>query len=151
MPTVESTLTIDAPAGEAYVAARDRIEELAGHLDNVESIEVLERAGPRTVSRWVGSVDTPFGQSVKFKWTEADIWDDAALTCTFEQTEGDFDVYKGTWSFADSDGDCACTLQIEFAKDIPGIGPLIQGLLQKKVQEMADNTLAGLKRMVEGG
>ncbi len=151
MPTVESTLTIEAPAAQVYAAARDRIEDLAAFLDSVEAIEVLEREGPRTVSRWAGSVDTPFGQAIKFKWTEADTWDDEALTCTFEQTEGDFDLYKGVWAFSDSDGSCLCALQIEFAKDIPGIGAMIQGLLQGKVQEMADNTLAGLKRMVEGG
>ncbi|MFQ6130591.1 MAG: type II toxin-antitoxin system RatA family toxin [Armatimonadota bacterium] len=150
MPTVESKTTINAPPADVYAAARDRIAELADFLDNVSSIEVLEREGNRAVTKWAGSVEA-FGRNISFDWTEEDQWDDDALTCTFKQTGGDFDVYEGTWSFSEAEEGCESVLRLEFAKDIPGVGALIQGLLQQKVQEMSDATLAGLKKMVEGG
>lgn len=149
MPTVESKTTINAPAADVYAAARDRIEELGSFLENVNAIEVLEREGSKAVTKWSGSVEA-FGRDITFDWTEEDLWDDDELTCTFEQTEGDFDQYQGTWSFTEVEGGCESALTLEFAKDIPGIGALIQGLLQSKVQEMCDGTLAGLKKMVEG-
>ena len=150
MPAVESKTIIDAPAAEVYAAARDRIEELASYLANVSDIKVLEREGNRAVTKWAGSIEA-FGRPIKFDWTEEDLWDDASLTCTFQQTAGDFDQYEGTWSFAEVEGGCESALKLEFAKDIPGIGALIQGLLGSKVREMCEGTLAGLKQMVEGG
>jgi uncharacterized membrane protein len=151
MPTVESRLTIDASPDAVYAAARDSIENLPEFLANVESIEVLEREPGRSLSKWVGQVQTPFGAPVRFAWTEEDTWDDETRTCTFTQTEGDFDQYEGTWCFA-ADGDgCETHLTLNFAKNIPGLGALIQNLLQSKVQEMCEDTLNGLKRMVEGG
>jgi uncharacterized membrane protein len=151
MPTVESRLTINASADAAYSAARDSIEKLPEFLANIDSIEVPERQEGRSVSKWVGQVQTPFGAPVRFAWTEEDIWDDETRTCTFAQTEGDFDQYEGTWRFAAEGDGCETHLTINFAKDIPGLGPLIQNLLQSKVQEMCDDTLQGLKRMIEGG
>ena len=151
MPTAESRLTINASPDVVYAAARDSIEKLPEFLPNVDSIEVLEREANRAVSKWAGKVQTPFGAPVRFSWTEEDLWDDETLTCAFNQTEGDFDQYEGSWRFA-ADGDgCETHLAISFAKNIPGLGPLIQNLLQTKVQEMCNETLEGLKRMVEGG
>jgi uncharacterized membrane protein len=150
MPIVESRLAINASADEVYAAARDHIEDLPNFLTNVDSIEVLEREGSRSVSKWAGHVDTPFGVPVRFAWTEEDIWDDESRTCGFEQTEGDFDQYEGTWRFVAGEDGCEMHLTVNFAKEIPGLGPLIQNLLHTKVQEMCDDTLQGLKRMVEG-
>lgn len=151
MPTVQSQLTINDSPDVVYEAARDKIETLADFLANVDSIEVLERDEGRSVSKWVGQIQTPFGAPLRFSWTEEDIWDDAARTCTFKQTEGDFDQYDGVWRFGSAGDGCETHLTINYAKEIPGLGPLIQNLLHSKVQEMCDDTLNGLKRMVEGG
>jgi uncharacterized membrane protein len=151
MPTVESRIAIEAQPEDVYANARDSIEQLASFLANVESIEVLERDADRSVSKWAGQVATPFGTPIRFQWTEEDVWDDEACTCTFKQTEGDFDQYDGVWRFEPAGDGCETHLTINYAKEIPGIGPLIQNLLQSKVQEMCDDTLRGLKRMVESG
>jgi uncharacterized membrane protein len=151
MPTVESRVTINASPDAVYEAARDRIESLADFLANIESIDVLERGEGRSVSKWAGQIQTPIGAPVRFTWTEEDIWDDEARTCMFKQTEGDFDQYEGVWRFAPAGDGCETHLTIDYAKEIPGLGELIQNLLHSKVQDMCDDTLNALKRMVEGG
>ncbi|MFP3903789.1 MAG: SRPBCC family protein, partial [Armatimonadota bacterium] len=55
MPTVESTVTIDAPLDDVYALARD-IEAFPEFMDDVEEVEILEKTPDRQVSRWVGVV-----------------------------------------------------------------------------------------------
>ena len=39
------------------------------------------------------------------KWTEEDLWDDAARTCEFRLVKGDFTAYGGVWRFLPSGRD----------------------------------------------
>jgi uncharacterized membrane protein len=147
MPEVTSRLTIAAPVDRVYALARD-VEGLAPYIDDVESIQVREEEGPRTVTEWVGIIRE---YRRKIKWTEQDYWDDAAHVCTFAQIKGDFNEYRGTWSFRDADGATEVEIVLYYEYNVPLIGPLIQKLLLKKVQASCDNILRGLQERVTGG
>ena len=79
-------------------------------MADVESVEILEQTPERQVSRWA-SIIKEFGRRIN--WVEEDHWDDEGKTCRWQQTEGDFDKYEGTWEFESADGGTLAKLQIE--------------------------------------
>ncbi len=150
MPVIESSIEIAASPADVYRAAQD-IEGLAAWIEALESITIDERserpAGPETVSTWVALVPE-FNR--KLTWTERDLWDDERLVCEFSLVQGDLDRYDGLWTFELLDsGGCRSALRIDYALEIPLIGPLIKGLVHKKMQAASDAVLEGLKRRAE--
>ena len=74
---------------------------------------------------------------------------EADHSCKFTQTEGDFTSYEGSWAF---EGDASCTtarLIVTYEYKVPLIGALIQGLLQKKVQQNCQSMLDAIKAKAE--
>ena len=115
--------------------------------ENLESVKIVDRDGPRVVSEWVGIV-REFAQ--KIKWTEEDVWDDDSHACTFTQVKGDFDAYDGTWVFvAEGDDVTRIDLELQYEYNVPLIGKLIQGLLHKKTQQSAEGIMNAIKQMAE--
>ena len=147
MATVNSTTTINAPVDKVYAIAQD-VTKFPDYMSNVKSIEIVERDGDRVVAKWVGEVED---LHIKIRWTEEDIWDPVARTCTFRQLEGDYKTMQGVWRFVDlGDGTSRFDSELEVVYDVPLIGPLIKGLIAKKVKENLDETLAAIKRASEG-
>ena len=148
MAKVESTIEINGPIDEVYALAKN-IESFPEFMPDVKSVKVLERSedGCRIVSEWVGIVKE-FKTTVK--WTEEDIWDDAAHTCTFSLIKGDYSVYSGLWKFVDLGGRTRFDSEIEVEYDVPLIGALIKGIIAKKMKENVDNMLTAVKAKVEG-
>jgi ribosome-associated toxin RatA of RatAB toxin-antitoxin module len=147
MPIVEAETVIAAPRERVYAAAKE-IERFPEFMPNVQTVEIIERTGPRVVSRWVGRVEE-FNRTIK--WQEQDEWDDAARICTFRATEGDWDKYEGVWTFEEHPEGTRVYLRLDFEFDVPLIGPLIKGLLTKLVKRNGEETLEGLRRLVAAG
>ena len=146
MPEAQSEILIPAPRARVYELAKD-VERFPEFLPNVQQVTIRERDGGRTVSDWVGLVPE-FRRTIK--WTEEDIWDDAAYMCRFRSLEGDWDRYQGEWSFVEEDDGTRVRLRIEYEYNVPLIGPLIRKLLHKLVQRNAQETLEGLRRQALG-
>lgn len=147
MPTVEARVTVAAPLADVYALSRD-IEAFPEFMPDVQDVTILEQSGDgRQVSKWVGIVKE-FKRTIV--WTEEDYWDDTTHTCTFRQTEGDFALYQGTWTFADNGDGTEVVLTLEYEYDVPLIGNLIKGLLLRKMQENCDNMLTAIKGKAEG-
>ncbi len=148
MPTIRSSIEIEGPVAEVYSLAK-RIEEFPEFMPDVKSVRVVERSedGSVTVSEWVGVVKE-FKTTVK--WTERDVWDDSAHTCVFSLVKGDYSKYSGVWRFTDLGGRTRFDSEIEVEYDVPLIGPLIKGIIAKKMKENVDNMLAAIKKRVEG-
>ncbi|MBI2299390.1 MAG: SRPBCC family protein [Armatimonadetes bacterium] len=149
MREVASTVRVNADVETVYRAAQD-LEGLAAYIGDVESIAVTEReespGGLATVSVWVGLLPE-FRR--KLHWTERDVWDDAARLCRFELIQGDWDEYEGEWRFEPDGEATVVSLVVRYRYDVPLIGPLIQKLVLKKVQDSTDGIQAGLKRRAE--
>lgn len=148
MPVIRSSIEIEGPLSEVYALAK-RIEEFPEFMPDLKSVKVIERSedGSTTVSEWVGLVKE-FKTTVK--WTERDVWDDAAHTCVFSLVKGDYSKYSGVWTFTDLGGRTRFDSEIEVEYDVPLIGPLIKGIIAKKMKENVDNMLAAVKKRVEG-
>ena len=97
MGLLELQTTIAAPLEHVYSVAKN-IETFASFIPDVESINIVDRddSTGRVVADWVGLIPE-FKQ--KIRWTEEDIWDDAAHTCNFRQLKGEYKVFEGVWVF----------------------------------------------------
>lgn len=148
MAVIQSSVEIDGPLEQVYALAKD-IETFPEFMPDLKSVKVVERSddGSRIVSDWVGIVKE-FKTFVK--WTEEDIWDDSARTCTFTLVKGDYSKYSGFWKFTDLGGKTRFDSEIEVEYDVPLIGALIKGLIAKKMKDNVDNMLAAIKQKVEG-
>jgi len=116
----------------------------------VKSITVVDRSpdGSRQVVDWVTWMPE-FRLTVK--WTEEDRWDDAARTCDFTFVKGDFSEYGGTWRFLASDNGTVFESVVRYEIEIPLVGPLIKGVIKRKMYENVERLQQALKRRVEAG
>jgi len=144
---VTSSIEINGPIERVYALAKD-VESFPGFMADLKSVKVLESTdnGAHTITEWVGIVKE-FRTTIK--WTEQDIWDDAAKTCVFTLVKGDYTRYSGRWAFADLGGRTRFDSEIEVEYDVPLVGALIKGLIAKKMKENVDNMLLAIKRKVE--
>jgi ribosome-associated toxin RatA of RatAB toxin-antitoxin module len=146
MPRIESSIMINGALEAVYECAKD-IEKFPEFMPDVKEVKILERDGSRVVSEWSAYIPD-FKMTVK--WTEEDLWDDEAMKCDFKLVKGDYAAYSGSWTFTQVDGHAKFDSVVEYEYDVPLIGALIKGLVQKKVQENVDMILKSVKEKVEG-
>ena len=146
MPIVTSEIVIAAPVEKVYAVARN-IERFPEFMEDVTGVEILEQTPERQVSRW-SSIIKEFNRTIT--WTEVDYWDDEAKTCRWEQTEGDFNKYEGTWQFVAQGEGTLAKLQLDYEYIVPLIGAIIQGLVKKKMQQNVEAMLVAIKGEAEG-
>lgn len=145
MPKVESSIIIKGDIDKVFECARD-IEKFPEYMPDVKDVTVLERDGDRVVSEWTAYIPD-FKMTVK--WVEEDIWNKENHTCEFKLVKGDYAAYSGKWTFSEVDGGTKFDSVVEYEYDVPLIGSLIKGLVQRKVQENVDQILVGVKKRVE--
>jgi uncharacterized membrane protein len=145
MPTVETSVWVDAPLSHTYAVAKDN-ESFPEFMEDVKSLEIVERDGGRTVSDWVGIVPT-FG--LKVRWRQEDVWDDAAYTCRFRQLSGDYDKLEGEWRFVEERGGTLFLSTLEYEYVVPGLGPLVKKVIHGIVVKNMDGVLGAIKARAE--
>ncbi len=148
MPHIENEVVIDAPLDSVYALAKD-VELFPKFMPDVESVVVTERSedGQRTVTDWVG-VASDF--KLKVRWTEEDIWDDAAHTCRFHQLKGDYQSYGGLWTFTQTDeGRTRFASALDYELEIPLIGPLLKKVVARLMQDNTQRILDAIKARAE--
>lgn len=149
VPTVASSVTIQAPPAAVYAVARD-VERFPEFMPDVQRITVRERSadGRRMVVAWVGLIPT---FRLQVRWTEEDLWDDEALTCDFRQVQGDFTEYSGRWRFLPEGDGCRFESEIAYELEIPTVGPLIRGVVRKIMTDNMTRLQAAIKVRAEQG
>ena len=150
MPQVKNKVTIDAPFSTVWQLAQD-VEKFPAIMPDLEKVEVLERSEPspqttRTVTQWNSRIKQ-FNRSII--WTEEDIWNQSRGTCDFWQIKGDFTEYKGVWKFRERGQITELDLSIDYSFEIPLIGALMKGVLQKLMQQNVDMMSQALKKEAE--
>lgn len=148
MPKVQGSLLVERSADFVYDVAKD-IERFPEFMPDVESVKILEQtANGRQISHWVGIIKE-FRRTIQ--WTEEDYWDAENRVVTFRQLEGDYTEYRGFWEFKVVEETLTeVSIEVEYEYDVPLIGNLIKGLLQRKMQENIENMLQSLKSRCEG-
>lgn len=147
MPIVTAEVNIAASPERVYQLAKE-VERFPEFMPDVESVEVLSREGSATLTRWVGKVKE-FNRTIH--WTEQDRWFDEEMRCEFEQTEGDFSLYRGTWEFRPDQGGTFVSLHLEYDYHVPLIGSLLQRVIFNKMKQNCQNMLDALKAEAEKG
>ena len=149
MPTVESSVSINAPVEKVFALARD-IESFPQFMPDLKKVTILEKSpeGNRIVSEFVGYIKD---FRLTIKWVEEDHWDEQAKTCNFSLVRGDFKSYSGTWKFEPEAGGTKYTSVIDFEYNIPLIGPIIKSLVAKLMKQNVDNMLNAIKAKAENG
>lgn len=145
MPTVETTVWIDAPVGQVYSIAKDN-RSFPEFMDDVKSLTVIQEEGPRVVSDWVGVVSA-FRREVK--WRQEDVWDDVARTCTFRQLQGDYDLLEGDWKFTEERGGTRFASRLNYEYKVPGLGALVNKVVHSIVVKNMEGILSAIKRRSE--
>ena len=147
MPRIEETVEISAPLETVWAVAQD-VESFPEFMPDVRSLKVVERSpdGLRTVTEWEGVIKE-FKRTVR--WTEEDVWDPQARTCSFRMLEGDFDSYEGLWTFSEQDGKVRFRCTVDYEYDVPLIGPLIKNIVALKMKQNAANILQAIKERAE--
>ena len=151
MPNVRKEITVNAPAAKVFAVARD-IERFPEAMQDLKSVEVLERDGGRVVSRWVSVAEVgPLKREVA--WEEEEIWDEDALACSFKLLKGDMKSYGGSWSFTpEGDGGDATrvVLDFDYEVELPMLGALVKKIIHAKMVDNCDSLLRALKELSEG-
>jgi len=150
MPNVRKEITVSAPAAKVFAVARD-IERFPEAMQDLKSVEVLERDGNRVVSRWVSVAEVgPLTRQVA--WDEEEIWDEAVLACSFKLLKGDMKSYGGSWSFTPEGGDGNATrvvLDFDYEIEIPMLGALVKKIIHAKMVDNCESLLKALKELSE--
>jgi ribosome-associated toxin RatA of RatAB toxin-antitoxin module len=129
MPTVETSVWIEAPLAKVYEIARQS-EKYPEYMKEVVSVTPVEQDGPRLVADWVGVVPT-FG--LKVRWRQEEIWDDVNHTSAFRQLSGDYDKLEGTWVFLEEKSGTRFNQHLEYEYNVPTLGPLVKKVIHSIV------------------
>ena len=147
MPHIENRVSINASLEKVFALARDA-ESFPQFMPDVESVVVSERSsdGSRMVTDWV-AVASDF--KLKVRWTEEDLWDEAAHTCRFQQLKGDYTAYGGLWTFTADGETTVFHSAIDYELDIPLIGPLLKAVVARLMQSNTQKILEAIKSHAE--
>ncbi|MEX2242738.1 MAG: SRPBCC family protein [Fimbriimonadaceae bacterium] len=145
MPTVQTSVWVDAPVAHVSTVAQDN-GSFPEYMDDVKSLEIVERDGGRVVSDWVGVVPT-FG--LKVRWRQEDVWSGDGRTCAFRQVEGDYDKLEGSWTLSDENGGTRFDSTLEYDYVVPGLGPLVKKVIHGIVVKNMDGVLNAIKARAE--
>jgi len=143
MPYVEVSLHVASTPDKIYPILKD-MEKYPEFMTDLKSVEVLERKGNTTVSRWVSDVD---GRIIK--WTELDTFDDEKMHISYQQIEGDLKRFAGEWILTPMDCETEIKLTVDFEFGIPMIAGLLNPILKKKVRINSESMLQAIKERIE--
>lgn len=143
MPSVESSIMIDGGIDEVYEIAKD-MESYPEFMENVISVEVIERENNQTITAWETEV-----KGKKLSWKERDTFDFENNRIYYEQIEGDLKKFTGEWRFENVAEQTQVVLTVDFKFGIPMLASVLNPVLKKKVASNLKSMLAAIKKKVE--
>ncbi|GAA2565071.1 MULTISPECIES: SRPBCC family protein [Streptomyces] len=78
------------------------------------------------------------------RWTERDEFSREALTVRFEQTDGDFDSFSGTWVLRQDGDDVDVAFAADFDFGIPSLEGILDPIAERVLKESVAWALTGL-------
>ncbi|MEW5249684.1 type II toxin-antitoxin system RatA family toxin [Microbulbifer sp. 2201CG32-9] len=108
-------------------------------VDTVVSVEMHRETGKEAESSWV----------VKFrngllKWTERDWFKREELKMEFEQIDGDFEEFMGTWNIEQQGSDVKVALIVDFDFGIPSLESIVNPVAVRVLTDVTKQILIGL-------
>ncbi len=127
----EVELTLTSPANPDF--AFRRITEFGRYPDFVEevrSVVVHSNDGETMTSEW----DILF-RNGPLRWSEVDYIRPANRTVIFEQTGGDFEMFRGSWQVNPVGDGCQVTFKAAFDFGIPSLAGVLEPIADKVLKE----------------
>jgi ribosome-associated toxin RatA of RatAB toxin-antitoxin module len=126
-------LTVRSPRISAD-AAYDRIRQFETYPDLVDEVRSVvihadDGGGPIT-SDW-----EVYFRNGPLRWSEVDYFQKQQRRIIFEQTTGDFDVFRGTWAVEPLDAGCEVTFSTTFDFGIPSLAGILEPIAVKVLKE----------------
>ncbi|MFE2528475.1 type II toxin-antitoxin system RatA family toxin [Streptomyces sp. NPDC059382] len=119
-----------ADADLAYRRITD-FEKYPDFVDEVRSVVVHGNKGDEPlVSEW----DILF-RNGPLRWSEVDYLQPDLRRIVFEQTAGDFDVFRGSWRVEPIAGGCEVTFEATFDFGIPSLAGVLEPIATKVLKE----------------
>ncbi len=143
MPTVMVQAQVPGAPRAAYELAKD-MEAYPRFMKDVVYLKVLQREEYAQVSEWHARF-----QGKILRWKERDVFDDKALTITYQQTEGDLRKFEGQWTFQGEAGGTRIALSVDFDLGIPMLAPLLDPVARLVVKKNCEDMLAGMRAQLE--
>ena len=145
MPTVDTSIWIEAPLEKVYAIAKES-EAYPEYMKDVQSVTPVERDGNRLVADWVGVVPQFL---LKVRWRQEEVWDDATTSSKFRQLEGDYDEMNGSWTFRQENGGTRFDQTMSYEYNVPTLGPLVKKVIHGIVRKNLENVGEAIKARAE--
>ena len=145
MPTVDTTVWIDAPLEKVYAIAKQS-EAYPEYMKDVQSVIPVEREGNRVVADWVGLVPQFL---LKVRWRQEEVWDDASTSSKFKQLQGDYDSMSGGWSFKEENGGTRFDQTMSYEFNVPTLGPIVKKVILSITRKNLENIGEAIKARAE--
>jgi ribosome-associated toxin RatA of RatAB toxin-antitoxin module len=138
------TLTVRSTrisADTAYGRIR-RFDTYPDLVDEVRSVVIHaeDRGGPIT-SDW-----EVYFRNGPLRWSEVDYFQEEQRKIIFEQTTGDFEIFRGLWAVEPLDSGCEVTFNTTFDFGIPSLAGILEPIAVKVLKE---GTALVLHRLLE--
>jgi len=146
MPTVETSVWINAPLETVYAIAKDT-ERYPDYMKEVQSITPVERDGGKLIADWVGIVPS-FG--LKVRWRQEEVWNDAAHESHFRQLQGDYDRLEGTWKFREENGGTRFDQSLDYEYNVPTLAALVKKVIHTIVVKNLNAINEAFREQAEG-
>lgn len=140
MRHVELRVRVPSTAAETVydqVMRWEKYPELAPHVNSTEVHAAWPE--PECSSSW----ELHF-RSGLLRWSERDDFRRDALEIGFEQAEGDFDSFSGTWSLQQDGEDTLVSFVADFDFGIPSLEGILDPIAERVIRETVAWAVTGL-------
>jgi ribosome-associated toxin RatA of RatAB toxin-antitoxin module len=139
MRSVEIETLVPAADADAVFARVCDFTHYADYTDAVREVTVSSAVDGVICSEW----------SVHFRngilcWSERDRIDAAARTITFEQVDGDFDQFNGSWSVEPAADGVRVVFAASFDLGMPSLAAIIDPIAERTLRENMQSIVRGL-------
>ncbi|HWD39052.1 MAG TPA: SRPBCC family protein [Fimbriimonas sp.] len=145
MPSIDTSIWINAPIERVYAIAKDSAS-YPEYMRDVQSVTLVQRDGNRVVSDYVGLVPQFL---LKVRWRQEEIWDEGNHASTFRQIEGDYDELSGTWKFTEERDGVRFDQHLDYVYDVPTLGALVKKVVHGIMVKNLENIGTAIKARAE--
>ncbi|MEQ4305047.1 SRPBCC family protein [Plantactinospora sp. B6F1] len=121
----------------------DTVADFARYPELVDTVRSVEVDPPEPDGSVASTWSVLFRNGI-LRWREVDRFDRDALRIWFEQTEGEFDVFRGEWSLKPDRDVVRLLFQAEFDFGVASLAPIIDPVATRVLTESMQTILRGL-------
>ncbi|WP_329563599.1 type II toxin-antitoxin system RatA family toxin [Kitasatospora sp. NBC_01266] len=138
MPTVRTSVVIpDVDIHHVWDTVCD-FEKHPLHMVDVLEIRYLERTAEQALSSWRVLLN-----GSELTWTERDFFS-PPNRIDFDQTEGDLEVFRGSWELEQCGTGIKVTLEIEFDLGIPSLAAVLDPVGVQAIRSNSSSMLTAI-------